>query len=139
MIEKLAEQEHAGGECLHLAGPSQVGAVGPAFTWEFDIGSQKWNERASYLVPRWRAISGISAFGRWITGDTKGNRLLTSTRTKYNEVSDPLIVQMESGPVLKFPNRTRVARADFNFVTGVGDATGPDPRHGADCRHLVEQ
>ena len=34
---------------------------------------------------------------------------------------------MESGPVVKFPNRTRVARADFDFVTGVGDATGPDP------------
>jgi hypothetical protein len=28
---------------------------------------------------------------------------------------------------MKFPNRTRVARADFNFVTGVGQATGPDP------------
>jgi hypothetical protein len=36
-------------------------------------------------------------------------------------------MQIESGPVLNFPNRTRVARADFNFVTGVGIATGQDP------------
>jgi hypothetical protein len=36
-------------------------------------------------------------------------------------------MQLESGPVLKFPNRTKVAGADFNFVTGVGRATGPDP------------
>jgi hypothetical protein len=99
----------------------------PTFTWEFDIGSQKWNERASYLVPRWRAISGISAFGNWITGDTKGNRLLYVNDNAFDEYGEPLVMQLESGPVLKFPNRTKVAGADFNFVTGVGQATGPDP------------
>lgn len=29
--------------------------------------------------------------------------------------------------MVNFPNRTRVARADFNFVVGVGIATGLDP------------
>ena len=99
----------------------------PAWTWEFDIGSKKWNERASYLVPRWRAISGISAFGKWITGDTKGNRLLYVNEHVYDEFGEPLVMQMESGPVTKFPRRTKVAVADFNFVTGTGQATGPDP------------
>jgi hypothetical protein len=28
---------------------------------------------------------------------------------------------------VNFPNRTKVARADFNFVVGVGQATGADP------------
>jgi hypothetical protein len=36
-------------------------------------------------------------------------------------------MEMDSGPVANFPNRTKVARADFNFDTGVGIATGPDP------------
>jgi hypothetical protein len=97
------------------------------FTWEFDIGTEKWNERASYLVPRWRGISGIAAFGKWITGDTKGNRLLYVDDDAYDEYLEPLIMELESGPVAKFPNRTKVARADFNFITGVGDATGPNP------------
>ena len=75
-------QEHAGGECLHLAGPSQMGAVVRRPSPGSSISARKkWNERASYLIPRWRAISGISAFGKWITGDTKGNRLLSSTKT----------------------------------------------------------
>ena len=100
----------------------------PTFTWEFDLGTLKWNERFSYQVARWRAVSGISAFGKWIVGDTKGNRLLYANASAYDEFGDPLIMQLESGPVLKFPNRTRVARADFNFVTGVGQATGPDPQ-----------
>lgn len=99
----------------------------PAFTWEFDLGSQKWNERASYLQTRWRAISGLSAFGKWIVGDTQGGRLLYINELAYDEFGSPLVMQIESGPVQKFPNRTKVARADFNFATGVGIATGADP------------
>jgi hypothetical protein len=57
----------------------------PAFTWEFDLGSQKWNEKASYLQTRWRAVSGISAFGKWIAGDTQGNRLLYINEQAYDE------------------------------------------------------
>jgi hypothetical protein len=99
----------------------------PAFTWEFDLGSQKWNEKASYLQTRWRAVSGISAFGKWITGDTQGNRLLYINEQSWDENGNPLAFQIESGPVVNFPNRTKVARADFNFVVGVGQATGADP------------
>jgi hypothetical protein len=99
----------------------------PSFCWEFDLGSQKWNERNSYQSATWRAISGISAFGKWITGDANGGRLLYISETAYNEVGNPLVWEIESGPVLKFQHRTKVARADFNFVTGVGVATGQDP------------
>lgn len=99
----------------------------PAWCWEFDPGSKKWNERKSYLSPTWRAISGISAFGKWIVGDTKGSRLLYINETAYDEFGDPLVMQIESGPVQAFPNRTKVARADFKFDTGAGIATGHDP------------
>lgn len=99
----------------------------PTFTWEFDLGSKKWNERASYLQSRWRAIGGTFAFGKWITGDTKAGQLLSINDVAYDEVGDPLIFEIESGPVQNFPNRTKVARADFDLITGVGDAEGPDP------------
>jgi len=100
------------------------------WTWEFDIGSEKWNERASYLIPRWRGILGIPAFGKWITGDLKTNsRLLFVDDDAFWEHDEHLIMQLESGPVTKFPNYTKVPRADFNFTTGVGRATGPVP-HG---------
>jgi len=98
-----------------------------AFTWDFDIGSQKWNEMASYQQTRTRAIRGVSAFGKWIVGDTQANQLLYIDTSKYAELTNPLVFQMESGPVQNFPNRTKVARADFNFVTGVGISTGVDP------------
>lgn len=97
------------------------------FTWEFDLGSQKWNERQSFGQIRWRAVSSCRAFGKWICGDTQGGRLLYIDETNYAEYLSPLVFHIESGPVQNFPNRTRVARADFNFVTGVGIATGTDP------------
>ncbi|HEV8492025.1 MAG TPA: hypothetical protein VGR76_07130, partial [Candidatus Angelobacter sp.] len=97
------------------------------FTWEFDIGSQKWNECSSYQQTRTRAIGGHSAFGKWIMGDTQAGQLIYIDPTNYGELGNPLQFQLESGPVANFPNRTRVARADFNFVTGVGQATGIDP------------
>jgi hypothetical protein len=99
----------------------------PTFTWEFDLGSQKWNERASYGQLRWRAIGGCSAFGKWLMGDTQAGQLIYIDPTNYTEVGSPLVMQMDSGPVVNFPNRTKVGRADFNFDTGVGIATGQDP------------
>lgn len=99
----------------------------PTFTWEFDLGSQKWNEKVSYGQLRWRAIGGCSAFGKWIMGDTQAGQLIYVDPTNYTEVGNPLVMQLDSGPVQNFPNRTKVARGDFNFITGVGIATGSDP------------
>ena len=99
----------------------------PTFTWEFDLGSQKWNERASYLQARWRAVGGCFAFGKWIVGDMKAGQLLHVDDGAFDEVGEPLVFDIESGPVQGFPNRTKVARGDFNFVTGVGNAEGLDP------------
>lgn len=99
----------------------------PAFCWEFDLGSQKWHERHSYLSTTARAVGGCLAFGKWIVGDAALGRLLYIDPLAYNEYGNPLQYQIESGPVTNFPNRMKVAQADFNFVTGVGVATGSDP------------
>lgn len=99
----------------------------PSWCWEFDLGSQKWNERKSYLVNTWRAVASCHAFGKWIVGDAALGRLLYISDTAYNEYDTPLVFHIESGPVGDFPHRTKVARADFYFVTGVGNAEGKDP------------
>lgn len=99
----------------------------PAWCWEFDLGSKKWNERTSYLTTTWRAVASCYCFGKWIVGDAALGRLLYVSDTAYDEYGSPLVFHIESGPVQNFPSRTRVPRADFNFVTGVGNASGSDP------------
>lgn len=109
----------------------------PTWTWEFNINTQKWNERKSLsagLFSRWRATGpSLNAFGSWLCGDMLSTQLLFIDPTNQQEVGTPLLFRMESAPVLQFPNRLQVARADFNFVAGVGMSssitqTGQDPQ-----------
>lgn len=108
-------------------GHSWWGLSTPSWTWEFNLVSKKWNERQSYGETRWRGTQPVYAFGKWITGDTLTGDLLYVDSTAQTENSDPLVFQIESGPVQGFPYRQFVARADFDFAPGVGIATGFDP------------
>src|SRR5262249_42084742 len=47
--------------------------------------------------------------------------------TVITELGAPQLRRLESAPVTSFPNRLRVARADFNFSTGAGNALGATP------------
>jgi hypothetical protein len=100
----------------------------PSWTWVFDINTSKWHERISYGLVRSRITGAFNAFGTtWLTGDTQSGNIQQITSTVYKEISDPFRSRLESGPVEKFPVGERVGRADFNFVTGVGNASGADP------------
>ena len=97
-----------------------------AWTWEFNLGTQQWNERTSLsggLQGRWRGDGGHPAFGRWLMGDTQSGTLCYVDDTNYTELGAPQLMRIESAPVQNFPNRIRVARADFNFATGAGQMT----------------
>ena len=98
-------------------------------TWEFNLTSQKWNERTSLnsstgVQSRWRATGGHPAFGKWLMGDIYSGNLLYIDDTNYTENGAPQLFRLESGPVEDFPNQIRIARADFDFVMGVGQAVG---------------
>lgn len=115
----------------------------PAWTWEFNTNTGKWNERDSFsagLYSRWRGTLSLNAFGKWLTGDQLSTRLLYVDPTTNQDNGSPMRWRMESAAVSRFPNRTVVARADFNFVTGVGRSssntqTGNDPQVGISISH----
>lgn len=120
-----ATQLQAG--CYVEAGRSMWTLSSPLWTWEFNLNSQKWNERQSFsggLLTRWRGAGGINAFGNWLVGDAQAANLLAIDSTSYQEVGGPMLWRLESGPAEDFPNRIRVARADFDFVTGAGMSAG---------------
>ena len=100
----------------------------PTWTWVFDLNTQKWFERQKYLGTRSRVTSTINtSTDLWLCGDTDTGNIQRITLNANDDVGNPLRVRLESAPVDAFPNRTRVGRADFDFVTGVGIATGTDP------------
>ena len=77
---------------------------------------------ADGIQHRWRATSSHFAFGKWLVGDTSSNALLLVDDQNLTELGAPMLCRIESGPVENFAVRQRVPRADFDFVTGVGQA-----------------
>ena len=104
----------------------------PTFTWEFNINTEKWNERQSFQAGNntgspfsvWRGQGGTFAFGKWIMGDLQTGNLGFIDPTNQQEFGQPVRMRMESAEVANFPNRARIGRADFNWITGVGVASG---------------
>jgi hypothetical protein len=97
----------------------------PAWSWEFNLSTLKWNERGSLNAPlglqgRWRATCGHPAFSKWLVGDQQSGNLLWIDNANFTEVTAPQLFRVESGPVINFPNETRIARADFLFDFGTG-------------------
>src|SRR5579872_5301770 len=99
----------------------------PAWSWELNLTTMKWHELWSVnagVYGRWRAVGGHFAFNRWIFGDMQSGNLLYADDTNYTENGATLLYRIESGPVSKFPEQAVIARADFEFVFGVGQAVG---------------
>lgn len=94
------------------------------WTWEFDLGTQKWNERQSFGLTRWRATQSVWAFGKWMVGDTLSGEIFSVDAAIFKEGANALRTRLESGPVQNFPERTRIARVDFDLATGGGIAAG---------------
>lgn len=104
-----------------------TGAVSTSWTWTYNVNNGTWHERQSASLNRSRMTLSLPAFGKWLTGDTESSTVLEVDAQRLTEVDDPLIVTLESAPAKDFPNRVRVARADFDFTVGVGDTQGTDP------------
>jgi len=130
-LDRLIEIQHRLGNIIeasvYMFGGKKFWVISsPAWTWEFNLGTQQWNERTSLntsgLQGRWRGTGGHPAFGKWLLGDMQSGTLCYVDDQNYTELGMPMLKRLESAPVANFPNRLRVARADFNFATGTGMA-----------------
>lgn len=110
-----------------VGGHSCIVMTCSAFTWVMDLDTSYWHERQSYLISYWRATGAVSAFGKWLCGDSTSGNLVEISESARDEVGAALIWQVESGPVTEFPKREAVPRATFDIAQGVGIATGTDP------------
>ena len=130
-LDRLIEIENRAGHQLeasvYMVGGKKFWVLSsPNWTWEFNLSTQQWNERWSLTQfgsqGRWRGTGGHPAFGKWLMGDQRSGTLCFVDDRARTELGAPMLQRLESGPVIAFPNRIRVARADFQFSTGVGEA-----------------
>lgn len=127
-LNRLIEKAIRNGQTLE-AGCAIVGGKkfwrisSPDWTWEINLSTKRWHERWSLnggVYGRCRWVCGHPAFNKWLVGDLLSGNLLYPDNDANTENGAPHLFRIESGPVREFPNATRIARADFDFTTGVG-------------------
>lgn len=97
------------------------------WTWVYDVVLQRWHERRSYNLPRWRGVLPFKGFDRWLCGDTETGGILSIDTNARTEAGQPLVCEIETGPMGNFPFGARVNRLDLFVSAGVGHAPGSDP------------
>lgn len=127
LIAKVADKSTI--EVLTFANNGHLFAVVQcaAWSWVFDLNTQKWHVRRSHLQARWRATQAVQAFDRWIVGDSLSGSLATIDADAKTEFGDPLKYWIETGPQKDFPMRMRINRVHVFATVGSGVATGLDP------------
>ncbi len=132
-LERLIEASFKAGDTLvagisYFAGKKFWHLSSSTWTWQINLETMRWNERWSLqptgIQGRWRAVAGHPAFGKILIGDMFSGNLLFLDDQNYTEVGMPQLFRLESGPVAAFPASQRIARADFLFDMGVGQAVG---------------
>jgi hypothetical protein len=99
----------------------------PVWTWLYDLTTQCWVERKSYLSETNRTQQALSAHGFWVVGDNDSGNIGRIDPENYTEYDQPLVWECWSKRPEPFPYRAVVGPAYFNFVPGRGDALGLDP------------
>lgn len=123
-LQKLADKSSLRCFVAMNNGHAFVVLKSDSFTWVFDLLTATWQERASHNSKRWRAECSVYAFGDWLLGDETNGKLYRLDNRTFNEDGDTLVWDVTSLPVDDFPMRQTVARADFAFTVGVGNAEG---------------
>jgi hypothetical protein len=127
LIEDVTDKSTLELSCFMSRGHGFVILSSPTWSWVCDLDAGKWAERNSYLQARSRITGGVFAFGKWLVGDTLSGNIQEVTDQTHQEIGQPFRWRLESGAVENFPVGQRIGRADFEFVTGVGQATGTEP------------
>jgi hypothetical protein len=127
LIERVSDKTELE-MCSYISrGHAFIELSSTTWTWVYNINNQKWHERKKYLGTRSRITQTYYAFSKWLCGDTETGNVQQITNTAALDVTSPLVCEVWSEPVQKFPARVRVATAWFDFAVGVGEASGTDP------------
>ncbi len=114
--------------CYDVDGHASIVIDLGTVTWTYDLGEHAWHERKSATIDYWRPTgNSVKAFDKWIVGDHLSGNLYQVDPTAATDGGNTIRFEAESIAMEAFPQRLGIPRADFNFVTGVGDTTTRDP------------
>ena len=93
---------------------------GADWTWQYNRTTDRWFERESNQLTRWRAHHATRFRDQTVVGDSQNANIYVVDPTYHTENSEVLTWTIQSPPVHARPNRISVDRLHVNVVTGVG-------------------
>lgn len=99
-------------------------------TWVYDLSTQLWHERQSFLLTRWKPQFVLRAYNKWLVGDYSSNKLGELDPDTFAEWGDILRASCTSGATEEENKLIRHSRLELVFDQGVGLTTGQgsDPK-----------
>ena len=109
----------------HFNGHDFYALTSPYWTWEFDLATGLWHERASGGLPNWFA-QGYELFsGKVVIGSSENASLHVLDDSSQTESGNPYLFLAQSAPLHAFPKGLIVDQLDVDIIPGVG-ITGPN-------------
>jgi len=99
-------------------------------TFVYDISTQLWHERQSYLKTNWRAAFVIRGDNVTLVGDRLSNRLGILTGDTFTEWDQPMVSSATSPAIAQGNDPIAHSSLELLFDNGVGTTTGQgsDPK-----------
>lgn len=101
-----------------------VGFTGSTWTKVYDLTTDKWHDRQSYGLTRWRCGSAVQLGTRRLFGHISSPHILLSDDSLHTEDGDVIQTVAQLPPVHAFPNDVRMDALYIDVVPGVGLGTG---------------
>ena len=109
----------------HFNGHDFYALTSPYWTWEFDLATGLWHERASGGLPNWFAQGYKSFSGKVVIGSSENASLHVLDNSSQTESGNPYLFLAQSAPLHAFPKGLIVDQLDVDIIPGVG-ITGPN-------------
>ncbi len=108
----------------HFNGHDFYAVTSPYWTWELDLATGLWHERASGGMPNWFA-QGFEFFnGQVVIGSSQDASLHVLDDASETESGNPYLFLAQSAPVHAFPKGLIVDQLDVDIIPGVGITGG---------------
>ena len=127
-VSGISDPENIVGYSYVMEGQIFYGITHSTFTWELNIATGLWSERVSHGQTRWRATAVTSIFGKVLAGDFLDGRIWEIDSGSRLEGTDPVVVEIRSGPLDPQGNTSAVSRLEIDAVTGRAAISGTTPQ-----------
>lgn len=99
---------------------------GAGGTWEYNLAADRWHERSSYGLGRWRGATAVQFGARNIIGDYASPTLYVMSPSYDDEAGTEIVMQVQTPPVHAYPYRMRHNALHLDVVPGVGKVGAAD-------------